>query len=140
MKKIFLLGLVIFLLLGIVTPRLFIHEDKSLSQVEIDCAKTQADMMFDNPLNKILIQKIVTVRKDAEVITLKAYSFWGIKYSQLTVVCNNQSHTTKPDTTKCAQLSEFCGGVAGIVCCEGLSCNYEGNYPDSGGKCLVTNQ
>lgn len=140
MKKIFLLGLVIFLLLGIVTPRLFIRDDNSLSQAEISCAKTKAYAMFKQPFERLLIQNIATVRKDGETIVLNAHSFWGIKYSQITVICNSQPETKILNTSKCAQLSEFCGGIAGIICCEGLSCNYEGNYPDSGGKCLVTNQ
>lgn len=35
----------------------------------------------------------------------------------------------------CAQEDEMCGGIAGILCCSGLECNYDGNYPDAGGKC-----
>ena len=30
----------------------------------------------------------------------------------------------------------FCGGIAGIICPTGYSCNYDGNYPDAGGKCV----
>src|SRR4030042_2100752 len=36
---------------------------------------------------------------------------------------------------KCAVEGEFCGGIAGIICCEG-SCQYVGDYPDAGGICV----
>ena len=36
----------------------------------------------------------------------------------------------------CRNEGEFCGGIAGIMCCEGLTCQLEGTYPDAGGKCV----
>jgi len=30
----------------------------------------------------------------------------------------------------------FCGGIAGMVCPLGFTCQIDGNYPDSGGKCV----
>jgi len=36
---------------------------------------------------------------------------------------------------KCAGEGEFCGGIAGIICCEG-SCQLDGTYPDAGGICV----
>lgn len=35
-----------------------------------------------------------------------------------------------------AKLGEFCGGIAGIQCVSGLTCDYEGTYPDAGGTCV----
>jgi len=31
---------------------------------------------------------------------------------------------------------QFCGGIAGIACSSGYSCNLDGNYPDAGGTCV----
>lgn len=31
---------------------------------------------------------------------------------------------------------EICGGIAGFVCDEGLTCRYQGNYPDAAGVCV----
>jgi len=32
--------------------------------------------------------------------------------------------------------NDFCGGIAGIRCAAGLTCKYDGTYPDAGGKCI----
>lgn len=32
---------------------------------------------------------------------------------------------------------EFCGGIAGILCPDGYSCKYDGDYPDAGGVCVA---
>ena len=42
--------------------------------------------------------------------------------------------TPKPTATEI-----FCGGIAGISCPEGYTCQLDGNYPDAGGKCVVNN-
>lgn len=31
---------------------------------------------------------------------------------------------------------EFCGGIAGFLCADGLECKYDGSYPDAGGTCV----
>lgn len=35
-----------------------------------------------------------------------------------------------------AGVGEFCGGIAGIMCDSGLTCDYDGTYPDAGGTCV----
>jgi hypothetical protein len=40
--------------------------------------------------------------------------------------------------TTCAKESNFCGGIAGIQCCSGLTCKMDGDYPDAGGKCITS--
>ncbi|HWR73519.1 MAG TPA: HEAT repeat domain-containing protein [Nitrospirota bacterium] len=48
------------------------------------------------------------------------------------------TETTPRQNTKtrpCARVNEMCGGIAGILCCSGLTCLYDGNYPDAGGVC-----
>ncbi|XP_021755809.1 uncharacterized protein LOC110720995 isoform X2 [Chenopodium quinoa] len=42
------------------------------------------------------------------------------------------------ETRTCKKANEFCGGIAGFQCCEGLQCNLEGDFPDAGGKCKPT--
>ncbi len=36
----------------------------------------------------------------------------------------------------CVQENEFCGGITGILCCEGMTCQLEGTYADASGKCV----
>lgn len=31
---------------------------------------------------------------------------------------------------------EFCGGIAAFQCAQGLTCVYDGTYPDAGGTCV----
>lgn len=42
------------------------------------------------------------------------------------------SRVTRPR----AKEGEFCGGIAGFLCEDGLTCQYDGNYPDAGGVCV----
>ncbi len=42
----------------------------------------------------------------------------------------------KQNVQECAEEGEFCGGISGVLCCSGLNCFYDGQYPDSGGICL----
>ncbi|MBM3200347.1 hypothetical protein FJZ53_05395 [Candidatus Woesearchaeota archaeon] len=39
-------------------------------------------------------------------------------------------------SVECGKENEFCGGIAGTMCCEGISCKLDGNYPDAGGVCI----
>lgn len=38
--------------------------------------------------------------------------------------------------TPVAKLNEFCGGIAGILCADGMSCKLDGTFPDAGGVCV----
>lgn len=40
-------------------------------------------------------------------------------------------------TPKPSETEIFCGGIAGISCPQGYTCNLDGNYPDAGGKCIT---
>ena len=44
-------------------------------------------------------------------------------------------NTTAPALT-CAGAGKFCGGIAGIQCCPGLTCHIRDPFPDAGGKCV----
>lgn len=34
----------------------------------------------------------------------------------------------------------FCGGIAGVICPVGYTCQYDGNYPDASGTCVKEQQ
>jgi len=44
---------------------------------------------------------------------------------------NDPSPTTHPET-------KFCGGIMGLPCPEGYTCQLDGDYPDAGGQCIKT--
>lgn len=48
-----------------------------------------------------------------------------------------REESSSEQTRKCSNEGEFCGGIAGIMCCEGLKCQLDGNYPDAGGECII---
>ena len=48
---------------------------------------------------------------------------------------SSMTSTSSPSQGK-AGRGQFCGGIAGIQCATGLTCQYEGTYPDAGGTCI----
>jgi len=76
-------------------------------------------------------EKEVTRGEMAEMIyRLKA----GIKNKTSMLYRNGKLYLDS--VTKPASKREFCGGIAGILCAEGLICEGVGNYPDAGGMCV----
>ena len=60
--------------------------------------------------------------------------FTSVSLSIFLVACNQ---TGTPGTEKeGAQEGDFCAGIAGIACAEGLECELEGDFPDAGGVCV----
>lgn len=55
-------------------------------------------------------------------------------FCTLLAACTPQ--VENPPVREPAQEGEFCGGIAGFQCAEGLTCLYEGTYPDAGGTCV----
>ncbi|HWR73520.1 MAG TPA: hypothetical protein VN604_10140 [Nitrospirota bacterium] len=56
------------------------------------------------------------------------------------VQCRQEKSEEEPrrnsaPTRKCAEKSQMCGGIAGILCCAGLDCKLSGTYPDASGTC-----
>ncbi len=39
--------------------------------------------------------------------------------------------------TSCAAEGGMCGGIGGFECCEGLTCELDGDYPDAEGVCIA---
>lgn len=48
-----------------------------------------------------------------------------------------QTEILKSCLQKANNEEVFCGGIAGIKCPSGYTCNLDGNYPDAGGKCIL---
>lgn len=48
--------------------------------------------------------------------------------------CRGPADGVLPDT--CC-VGQFCGGIAGIPCPQGMFCELDGDYPDAGGTCVM---
>jgi len=55
------------------------------------------------------------------------------------VMCGQEKPGKKAQKANrtCAHNGEMCGGIAGIICCSGLACKYDGSYPDASGVCTT---
>ena len=49
---------------------------------------------------------------------------------------NSPSGATGGGGRPLAKEGEFCGGIAAFQCDTGLTCKYDGDYPDAGGTCI----
>lgn len=89
--KFLLLLLFVILVLGVVIPKLLIQDIKTLAGRDIGCAKQETHLLLDNPFERVLVQKLAVSSKDGENLFVDAYTFWGIKYARVRVVCNEGS-------------------------------------------------
>lgn len=56
--------------------------------------KLEADLLFDNLIEKMIIQKIVVDQKEQEVGIISAYTFGGLKYAAAAAKCNSGAHVS----------------------------------------------
>lgn len=49
---------------------------------------------------------------------------------------NGSSASSTSNERPLALEGEFCGGIAAFQCAPGLTCKYDGTYPDAGGTCV----
>jgi hypothetical protein len=89
-KVIGIITLILFALIAI--PRTLIDDSKTISQRELKCFKLEASTLFDNLIEKLIIQKIVIDEKEKDVARVSAYTFGGLKYATAQVKCNGSAH------------------------------------------------
>lgn len=65
------------------------------------------------------------------------YGAWAAPYDLFNPQESARYDTTIKDSLAPYKLTPFCGGIAGINCPEGYSCQLDGNYPDAGGVCIA---
>jgi len=54
---------VILLIVLSIIPRIIIYDSIDLTSEEIKCAKQESNLLFDNPIEKIMIQKLAVEKK-----------------------------------------------------------------------------
>lgn len=88
----FLLVLVfVILLLSVFIPKLLIQDSKVLPGGDAECATRETYLLLDNPFERILVQKLAVSGKEGKNLYVDAYTFWGIKYAKVKVVCNESA-------------------------------------------------
>ncbi len=87
---------------------------------------------------------IATISESAEPSITASPTPLGIEVTSSPMDSLEDTITESPEASASATGSlglaaegEFCGGIAGISCEDGLICQYEGDYPDAGGTCIM---
>lgn len=91
MLKIIATTALIFIAL-LVIPRLMVNDAETHTQEEINCLKSEARLLFDNPIEKVIIQSLEVKKKESGVSMVAAYTLGGIKYAVAEVACNKGAH------------------------------------------------
>ena len=96
MKKIILV-IVAILFLGILIPLIFVRDSyKKFSQDDHDTILDITRHQLDNPIEQVLITKIVIDNVKDNTIYTSAYTLWGLKYAtvELNLKLNGDSQAT----------------------------------------------
>jgi len=86
-----LLLFIFFIGSGIVAPRMIPEQMQNLDAEMLKCLKIEAYQLLENPVESLLIQKIVSSEYNGPMIRMEAYTFWGIRYALIEVQCNGPS-------------------------------------------------
>jgi hypothetical protein len=88
MKKVLPASIFIVLML-ILVPRILVSDSTTINKEEIRCIKLEAWLLFDNPLEKLIIQRLQVNRSANGVTVVYAYTLGGLKYAIAEVRCNS---------------------------------------------------
>jgi len=94
MRQTFYISISIFItiiIIGILIPIIFIRDINGLTKQKIDCAKINAYQVLENPIERMLILKTAVLKKEKDVFTVNAYTFFGLKYAIAEIKCDNWS-------------------------------------------------
>lgn len=94
MKKPIILIILITLSLAIALPFFQLKDVHGLSAEDIACAKRDSHLIFENPLERLLILKIVVDKKENTTLFVSAYTIFGLKYATVELVCDEYSTVT----------------------------------------------
>jgi len=83
---------VVILIALFVVPIMIVNDAEAITQEEIDCIKSETRLLFDNPIEKIVIQGIEVEKKENNKSIVNIYTFGGLKYAIAKVGCNKGAH------------------------------------------------
>ncbi len=120
----------IIVIAGLIAPKLVIR-DAPLEAKDIACAKRDANLLFDNPFDRLLIIEMSVVRKEGDIIRVNAYTFGGLKYAEAEIVCDDEARVIwrrwfKSPEVVCTMEAKICpdGSAVGRIppTCEFAPC------------------
>ena len=83
--------ILVFLVGGVFIPEIAVRDASGLSQEEIKCAKNETRLVLDNPLERVIILELAVSGKEGRNLYVDAYTFFGIKYAKVRVICNDSA-------------------------------------------------
>lgn len=92
--KIVLLVIISIIFLGILIPKVLIKDSYKLSQDDHDTIISNVYQQLNNPIEWLLIQKIVVDNKKGETVYTSSYTFWGLKYATIETDFSGNSRVT----------------------------------------------
>lgn len=88
----FILLVSVVLLTGIASPEILFGDAKNIPEKTIARAKDSAyQYIFDNPIEPWLIMRLVVSDRQQEIVSVDAYTFFGLRYATVTIVHNAQT-------------------------------------------------
>lgn len=77
--------------LAVLVPKYLIHDSYKVSVEERACAVRDTNLLLDNPIERSLIFKTVVEKKEGSTLFTGSYTFFGLKYAEVKLVCNEGS-------------------------------------------------
>ena len=77
--------------LSVLIPKYTIYDSDNINEEERICAIRGTHQILDNPIEQLLIFKTVTEKKEGNTIYTGSYTFFGLKYAEVKLVCNKRS-------------------------------------------------
>ena len=87
----FVLIIISIVCISILIPKYGIHDEVKLPVEERTCAIHDTNQILDNPIERFLIFKTIVVNNNNDVIHTNSYTFFGLKYATVELVCNGSS-------------------------------------------------
>lgn len=78
--------IIIFLAIGYLIPKVF--DKQNVASPYTEGALDHSNLFFDNPIERLIITKLVATDAQENVIYVKAYTFFGLSYATLKFTCS----------------------------------------------------
>ena len=77
--------------LAVLMPKYLVHDSVKVNEEKRTCAIRDTYQMLDNPIERSFIFKTAVEKMEGNTIYTASYTFFGLKYAQVKLVCNEGS-------------------------------------------------